>query len=719
MMSGLGSRLRFGLTLALLFGFLLVVVGCLFFIFSADLSSQQRDLLNQLLAQRTPPLALLAMLTLLVMGLGLHKLHEHYLVPLVKLSEDVVMLTANPAHRALPRGATEIHALIDKFNTLAASHQALQDDVQARIDHANRALAEEKNRLAALMSELAQSVLVCNLEGRILLYNTRATELLETTHEAASTNIGLGRSVFGVIERGLIVHALEQIQHQQQQTDGQLTRPVSDFVTTLANGQIVRAHMAPVLDSAAALNGFVLTLENITRDVETDSRRDALLQSLTQDTRAALANIRAAVETIWQFPDMNNAKRDQLTAIINDELQRLSQQLDRAGHGQTDHSGKRWQLEEMRGTDLIALLERRIETPSVHIDTLDMPDAIDTTLWLKLDSYALTQSLAYLVQCISSELNVHTLHFSLQRADRLAHLDLSWSGSPLTLETLHAWEHTTLPLTAANQLLTISAVIAGLDGESVYLFNPAQRTSCYRLLLPIAEPQAALDIRLKQPGRPEFYDFDLFHQSGQTATLDQSLLSRLSYTVFDTETTGLQPAAGDEIISIGALRIVNGRLLAQENFDQLVQPGRQLSAESIAIHGIHDAMLQGQPNINTILPQFHRFAEDTVLVAHNAAFDMRFLQMKEEKTGIRFTQPVLDTLLLSQVIHPHQELHSLEAIATRLGVDIVGRHTALGDAIVTAEVFLKMIPLLAEKGILTLKDAREAEQQTPYARIRY
>ena len=80
---------------------------------------------------------------------------------------------------------------------------------------------------------------------------------------------------------------------------------------------------------------------------------------------------------------------------------------------------------------------------------------------------------------------------------------------------------------------------------------------------------------------------------------------------------------------------------------------------------------------------------------------------------------MIDTLLLSAVVHPNQESHRLEAIAERLGLTIIGRHTALGDAIVTAEVFLKLIPLLAEKGIRTLRDAREAAEKTYYARIKY
>jgi len=189
--------------------------------------------------------------------------------------------------------------------------------------------------------------------------------------------------------------------------------------------------------------------------------------------------------------------------------------------------------------------------------------------------------------------------------------------------------------------------------------------------------------------------------------------------ILDTETTGLDPSAGDEIISLSAVRIVNGRLLRQEIFDQLVDPRRPLSRESIAIHGITPGMLEGQPTIDRVLPRFAQFAEDTVLVGHNVAFDMRFLQLKEERTGVRFIQPVLDTLLLSVVVHPNLEEHALEANAQRFGIPVLGRHTSLGDAMVTGEIFIKLIPLLASRGIVTLKDAIAACERTFLARIRY
>lgn len=219
--------------------------------------------------------------------------------------------------------------------------------------------------------------------------------------------------------------------------------------------------------------------------------------------------------------------------------------------------------------------------------------------------------------------------------------------------------------------------------------------------------------------RPEYYDFDLFQSSAQTRSLEDSKLSELAFTVFDTETTGLDPANGDEIIQIAAVRIVNGKLLRHESFNQFVDPKRSIPPHTIPIHGITPEMVKGQPSIDNVLPAFHQFAQDTVLVAHNAAFDMRCLQVKEKLTGVVFDHPVLDTLLLSAVVHPNQASHRLEAITERFNINILGRHTALGDAMATAEVFLRLIPLLAEKGIHTLGQARAAAQKTYYARLKY
>ena len=364
----------------------------------------------------------------------------------------------------------------------------------------------------------------------------------------------------------------------------------------------------------------------------------------------------------------------------------------------------------MPGADLIEAARRRIETRlglAVKLEDLDL------SVWVKVDSYTLVQALSYLASRLKEESGVSELRIDLSRHARIVQLDLIWSAPALSQDILHQWELDSLLAGGEDNPLTLYDVLERHGAEIVYLVEKERNAPRFRLLLPLAAPLRPLPAALIRYGdsRPEFYDFDLFHLAGQTPELDQALLTDLSYTVFDTETTGLDPSAGDEIIAIGAVRIVNNRLLHYESYEQLIDPKRPIAGAAQLIHGISNEMLRGQPTIDEALPQFHEYCADPVLVGHNAAFDLRFLQLKETATGVRFTQPVLDTLLLSQVLHPQQESHALEAIAERLGVTVVARHTALGDALVTGEVFLRMIPLLVAHGIRTLGDARGATQR--------
>ena len=211
------------------------------------------------------------------------------------------------------------------------------------------------------------------------------------------------------------------------------------------------------------------------------------------------------------------------------------------------------------------------------------------------------------------------------------------------------------------------------------------------------------------PARTEFFDFDLLAQAGATGPLSARPLHSLVYVVFDTETTGLRPSAGDEIVSIAGVRIVNRRVITGETFHRLVDPERPISETSTRFHGITDDMVGGCPPARVVLPRFEAFVEDAVLVAHNAAFDMKFLAMKQDTAGTAFDNPVLDTLLLSAYLHDHATAHHLDAVAARFGVEVSGRHDALGDSMVTAAIFLHMIDLLEQRGVRTLGDALEAQ----------
>jgi DNA polymerase-3 subunit epsilon len=574
------------------------------------------------------------------------------------------------------------------------------------------------------MSELTQSVVVCNLDGRVLLYNNRArVQFRALSHTPAADGaelIGLGRSIYTVFDRKLVAHALENIQYRLQRG---VANPSAQFVTITRAGLLLRVQMAPVRsagaepDREAVLNGFVLMLDNITSDFEQEAARDRLLHELTEGSRASLGSMQAAVELL-DDPELDASMRERFHGVIRDEVHAMSGRIRTLAAQAAQQIRTRWPLEDMLGTDLVAAAQRRIEAAEgLRAGT----DEIDDALWLKVDSFSLLQALAYLAGRLAEEYDIKLVRLRLTPADKRAHLDLVWSGQAISTEALASWETDPIRVGSETGSLSVRDIVQRHGGEFWFERDRARQQAFFRFLLPIASAQEELDSSafVRRAGRPEYYDFDLFQVTELSRELDERRLTDLSYTVFDTETTGLDPSGGDEIIQIGATRLVNGRLLKGECFERLVDPRRPIADASIPIHGITPEMVAGQPTIDEVLPAFHAFAQDTVLVAHNAAFDMRFLQLKERTSGVHFEQPVLDTLLLSALIHPNQDSHRLEAIAERFGVTITARHTALGDAMVTAEIFLKLLPLLAERGIHTLGQAREATQQTYYARIKY
>lgn len=207
--------------------------------------------------------------------------------------------------------------------------------------------------------------------------------------------------------------------------------------------------------------------------------------------------------------------------------------------------------------------------------------------------------------------------------------------------------------------------------------------------------------RETSPARPVVFDFEM---TSRTATGDIAgmPLRELTYVVFDTETTGFLPNK-DEVVQIGALRVVNGQQAPGEVLDILVNPGRPIPARSTAVHRITDQMVKDAPAMPEAGRKFHSFARDAVLVAHNAPFDLAFFHRYSAQIGAKFDHPVLDTVLISAVLFGVTEGHTLDELAARLDVKILDehRHTALGDAIATRDVFLRMVPMLEARGLTT------------------
>lgn len=183
-----------------------------------------------------------------------------------------------------------------------------------------------------------------------------------------------------------------------------------------------------------------------------------------------------------------------------------------------------------------------------------------------------------------------------------------------------------------------------------------------------------------------------------------------TYVVFDIETTGLSKEK-EMITEIGAVKVADGKII--DRFSTFVNPQRPISAEITKLTGITDDMVKDAPTIENVLPEFLKFCEDTVLVAHNASFDTGFIRIAAERAGLgELHHTIVDTLELARALLPELNKHKLNIVCEHLGVTLNGHHRAVNDAEATAEVFIKFLDMLAEKKIFTLDEINVLASRT-------
>jgi DNA polymerase III subunit epsilon len=620
------------------------------------------------------------------------------------------------AARLVAHGSAGARAPEDRYGDLADVARAVNElseklaaarrGVDLAVAEKTAAAEEQKRRLGTILQDLHEGVLVCNAKHQILLYNQTALDLLHLTG-----GVGLGRSLLHLVMAEPITHTLERLTARVRE-ERHLTHAYgtsAQFVGATVDGQVLlEGRMSVILQHDAdggpdAITGYVVTLADATGDLAALGKRDALLRAATEGFRQPVANLRASLEIMVDTPELTREQREEFQSGMTEAMELLNSRLEQVTDDYRSLAAASWPMSDIHSGNLFNLVHRRVGGGKGYAVT-----PVGLPQWMHVDSYSLVVMLDYLIEYVYSLTCVSAFDIQADVEDRWTYIDILWQGPTVPSAIIDTWQDHPLPDALGG--LTVGDVLT--HHRSTLWSEPVKDRPGYaRLRMPISPAKTPPHVRpAKAAGqvRPEFFDFNLLHQPLVTSELGRTPLDQLHYVVFDTETTGLSPSGGDEIIQIAAVRIVNGRILTGESFNQLVNPKRPIPPESIKFHGVTDEMVADQPTIEQVLPKFRAYVSGAVIIAHNAAFDLKFIKMKEKAAGVRFDAPVLDTMLLSRMLQGDEGAHTLDGIAERLGVEVIDRHTALGDSLVTAAVFLRMVEMLKERDVRTLDDAIRA-----------
>ena len=702
-LAGLSLRVRVFLFFAFLAAVVLAALGLAGFVI---VSKAGGDVVNAVIVGLWPAAFALVGIVIWVWM----KFDEHVARPIEHISSRIRASVHAGSEQDLAQGTGRYLGFLAPAvsEMVGAMHDARQNR-DAAIARAVADADRQKARLESVLRDLHQAVIICTLDHKILLYNHHALDILGQTGE-----IGLGRSLTRFIRDQALRHTLRRLVNRFRagrhvdHKDG-LTAPLA--AVALDGHASLHGRMALMLDAAGnEPEGYVIIFDDISDALSAGLWRDRVLADVTADMRQRMANILLITEVLKDAGSADAGLRSELADRLDAEQAALSERFERLEAATGDLLSTAWPMGEVLSLNLLDLAaNRKSENRDLDIEISGSP------IWLYCDSGSISDLLDRLLNRLAVYARTGAFTLTARRAADAevidACLEIGWHGDPVPQAIVDEW--LAEPIEEDARRITGQSILSHHNTEVWSARNGDMAVLC--LPLTVARERELRPERSRKPAaqRPEFYDFNLANQTGAVSAQDTPL-ARATYVVFDTETTGLDPANGDEMISIGAVRIVNGRVLRGEVFNAFVNPSRPIPPASTRIHGITDAMVADAASADTVLAAFRDFVGDAVLVAHNAAFDMSFLAKGQKAAGVRFDDiPVIDTVLLAAHLFGPSESLTLDALAERFQVVIEerDRHTALGDALATADVLNRLNDMLIAAGITTLGAAMDASNR--------
>lgn len=615
--------------------------------------------------------------TIFLVGLLLERM---LFTPLRHLQVQLARLVANPDAREDYPPEGWLRGLGPDLMRVREAWRADRQRLATAHAEGARSAARIRQELETLLQVLDTPLLLSDHHRRLLLFNQAAETLF-----GDNPGLGLGKRLDALLPVSSLQDALAQL--PEDGAPRELLIPCDE--------RWLHVVMRRVPNS----NGeTLLTLTDATAAWTSEMGARAGLADMLPPLRGHGASLSSAAEALSSARHagrLDDTLRTRLESVIDEESQALGQGIESLGKLIEDMQQQGERLVPLWSNDLWQSLNERLGDDPLEVLPIGMP------AWFKGDAPALLVLLESLLERLRHHAGTTSFESEMLLGNRRVYLDLIWPGKPLSQRELATWSDQRLDALPLSP--RVSDLLRQHASDAWSLADSDGKYARLRLPLPAVERVGAP--RTPAAPRPEFHDFGIADLPPPDAELARRPLRALEIVAFDTETTGLELRRGDTVISIGACRIVNARLLASDVFDVRVDPGKPIPPASTAIHGLTDSDVSGAPPLPVLLPRFRNYIGDAVVLAHNAAFDL--LALQPPGASVTLDMPVLDTLLISRALDESLDGHDLDTLADRYSLRFPPgtRHTALGDARVTAELWLALLPRLEARGIETLEQA--------------